>query len=62
MKPSSQVGKKLETDAGSERLKKGTAAAHWRSESRIAIPTKAAMVPIKPISSVNRIKLDLLFE
>ncbi len=38
------------------------AGAYWRRESKTAKPTKVAMVPIKPMSSVNRIKLDLLFE
>ena len=37
-------------------------AAYWKRESKTAMPTSVAMVPIKPMSSVNRIKLDLLFE
>jgi len=62
MKPPSHVGKNLKRTAVFTKVKKRNRGWSLKGESRTAIPTKAAMVPIKPIGSVNRIKLDLLFE
>jgi len=42
--------------------RKWNAASYWKRESKTAMPTTVAMVPVNAMSSVNKIKLGRLFE